>query len=478
MKDIIIIGAGVIGASIARVLARYQLDILVLEKESDVGDGASGANSAILHSGYDPEPDSLKAKYNVLGNPMFESLCKDLDIKMERNGSITLALSEAEVVTLDALAQRAKENGVVVKILDKKELKQMEPNISDQVIKGLFAPSAGIINPFELVVAQMENAVDNGVQLRLNEEVVDIHKQDYFTVTTTKASYQAKMIINASGVHADTINNMVNEPTFKIRPRRGEYLVLDHFDDQYLQRTLFSVPTDKGKGVLVTPTTHKNYLLGPTSYFIDDKEDVSTNLGTVIEVREKADKMMASIPYQHMIKQFAGNRAVSDNNDFIIEETSPYFINVAGIQSPGLVASPAIALEVKRLVSSRFELNEKVDYQVRRRPVVRMHDKSIEDKQALIQKHPEFGRIICRCEQISEGEVIDCIQRHVGATTIKGVKKRVRPGFGKCQGGFCEPRVMKILSEQLNIPLTEVQFGKRGSFIVKGVTKEGSHENL
>lgn len=473
MKDVIIIGAGVIGASIARTLAKYNLDVLVLEKENDVGDGASGANSAILHSGYDPDVGSLKAKYNVIGNPMFDTLCRDLDVKMFRNGSITLALTDEDVIAIDGLVERAKLNQVPVEIWSKETIQKHVPNLHPDVKLGLYAPTAGIINPFELVVALMENAVDNGVQLILNAEVKAIKRiNGGFLVSTVEDNYTTKYIINAAGVYADVINDMVNEPFFTIRPRRGEYLILDHFDDNFLKHTLFSVPTSKGKGVLLTPSTHYNYLLGPTSYFVENKDDVSTNQETIAEVKVKANQMLVDIPYHHMIKQFAGNRAVSNTNDFIIEETTQGFINVAGIQSPGLVASPAIAQEVEIILSKSITLHPKSNYNQTRRPVIRLHDVSIDKRLALIKENPSFGRIICRCEQISEGEVIDCIHRNVGATTIKGVKKRVRPGFGRCQGGFCEPLVMRIIAKECHIPLEKVEYGKKGSYIITGATKE------
>jgi glycerol-3-phosphate dehydrogenase len=468
MHDIIIIGAGVVGCNIARLLSRYNLDILILEKENDVGDGASGANSAILHSGYDPEPTTLKAKLNVIGNSMFEQICEDLDIKMKRIGSITVASNDEEVKVLEELVKRAELNHVYVEILNKDEIKEIEPNITDNIIQGLYAPTTGIINPFELVVGLMENAIDNGVRLALNQEVIQIVKLvNEFKVSTKDKTYLTNIIINASGVHADEVNNMINPNTFTIRPRRGEYMVIDHFDKTFVKHVLFSVPSQKGKGVLVTPTTHYNYLIGPSSTFIDSKDDVSTSLDIVKEVKAKAEALVKDIPYNKMIKQFAGNRAVSNTNDFIIEETSPNFINVAGIQSPGLVASPAIAQEVLKIIQSRFDLIEKKNFNPRRKPIIRMNDLDLVQKQKMITQDPRYGNIICRCEHISEAEVIDCINRNCGATTIKGVKKRVRPGFGKCQGGFCQPLVVKILSEQLHIDPTEVNYNKEGSSFLK-----------
>lgn len=468
MHDIIIIGAGVVGCHLARLLSRYDLDVLVLEKENDVGDGASGANSAILHSGYDPEPGTLKAKLNVIGNAMHDNICEELDIPMLRIGSITVATKEEEIKVLEELKKRAKINGVEVKLLNGEEIKAIEPNINPNVIAGLLAPSAGIINPFELCIALMENAMDNGVKLKLNEEVIGILKNEagLFTVKTKNNNYLGKMIINCAGVFADEVNELINPPSFTVKPRRGEYIVLDHFDDTFVRHVLFSVPTDKGKGVLVTPTTHFNYLVGPSSTYIDNKEDVSTTSDIINEVKAKATNLVTNLPYRHMIKQFAGNRAVSNTNDFIIEETSDNFINVAGIQSPGLVASPAIAVEVLKLITNKINLKEKDNYNPRRRPMIRLHKLSFEARQALIKENREYGNIVCRCEKVSEAEIRDAIRRNCGATSIKGVKKRVRPGFGKCQGGFCQPKVVQILAEELNIKPTEVVYNRPGSYVI------------
>ena len=470
MRDIIIIGAGVVGAQIARLLAQYKLDILVLEKENDVGDASSGANSAIVHSGYDPHPNTLKAKLNVLGNKMYDQICKDLDVEFRRIGSLTLANTDEEVAILDDLLNRAKENGVEARILDHDELIAIEPNITSKVKKALLAPSAGIINPFELVVALMENAIDNGVELHLSEEVMAIKRiNDVFLVKTNKNEYETKYIINASGLYSDKINEMVNPKSFTISPRRGEYYVLDHFDNNYIKHVLFNVPTDKGKGVLVSPTTHYNYLVGPSSEWIDDKDDVSTDKETLDDVKGKAYNLVDNLRMDQQIRQFSGIRAVIKDKDFLIEETSPNFINCAGIQSPGLASSPAIALMVADMIKNK---EKKDDFNPKRRPLIRLNKLSYDERCKLIKENPKLGRIVCRCEQVSEGEVIDVIHRSCGARTIKGVKKRVRPGFGKCQGGFCEPIILDILSRELHKNKEEITYGKNGTYILCGRTKE------
>lgn len=469
MFDIIIIGAGVIGTMIARTLSQYKLNILVLEKENDVGNGSSGANSAIVHSGYDPEVGSLKAILNVKGNLMFDQVANELDVEFIRNGSITLANTSEEVEILDELAKRAKLNGVEVKILNHDELKKIEPAITDKVIKGLLAPSCGIINPFELVVAAMENAMDNGVELKLSEEVISINRvENIFIVSTNKSSYKSKYVINCAGVYSDKVNEMINEKSFTIKPRRGEYFVLDHFDNNYVKHVLFNVPSSKGKGVLVSPTTHYNYLVGPSSEYILDKEDVSTDKETLDMVKKNAYSLVDNLRLDKQIRIFSGIRAVSDTNDFVIEETSSNFINVAGIQSPGLASSPAIAEMVSNMIKNK-QLKE--NYNLYRRKLPRLNKKSLEEKNKLCKENPLYGNIICRCENISEGEIVDAIRRNCGAKTIKGVKKRVRPGFGKCQGGFCEASVLKILARELGVDEKTIVYGKENAVILKERTK-------
>ena len=464
MYDVIIIGAGVIGASIARNLSQYKLKVLVLEKENDVCEGTSCANSAIIHSGYDPEPGSLKAILNVKGNSMYDEICADLDVPFKRNGSITLALDDEEVAILEELYQRGITNGVPVQIVEKEELAKLDPQITKKALKGLLAPTAGIISPFELNVALMENAMDNGVELSLKNEVKAINKTNNgYQVVAELGTYEASYVINCSGVYTAKINEMVNPKSFDIEPRKGEYYVLDHYDNNYLKHTLFNVPSSKGKGVLVAPTTSNNYIVGPSSEFVDSFEKVSTDPETLGQVKNNAYNLVDYVDYSKQIRQFAGLRAVASTHDFIVEETAPGFINCAGIQSPGLTAAPAIALMVSDMIPNKVK---KEDYNPKRRPVIRLKNMSDEERNALIKKDPSFGKIVCRCEKITEGEIIDCIHRNCGATTVKGVKKRVRPGFGKCQGGFCETFVMNILAKELKKDMLNIDYGRRGSYIL------------
>lgn len=465
--DIIIIGAGVIGSAIAYNLAKYQLDILVLEKENDVGDKASCANSGILHSGYDPEPNSLKGKLNIIGNRLFTDIAANLDVQLERIGSLTLATKTEELALLDKLMQKAQANGVPVQLLSKEEVLNIEPFINPNVVGGILAPTAGIINPFELTVAFMECAMDNGVSLKLNEEVTAIKRHEGgFVVSTKEHEYFTKIIINCAGVYSDHIHNMVNPPKFTIIPRKGEYYVIDNLYTPYIKHVIFGLPSPAGKGVLVTPTTHYNYLIGPSSDDISDKDDLGTNADVLAKIKARASELTAYLPFASLIREFAGIRAVSDNDDFIIEEASDNFYDVAGICSPGLSASPAIALMIEEMIQKKhsFKLNE--NYNPRRRPVIRSRDLSVAKRLALIEDNKQYGQIICRCENISEAEVVDAIQRNCGATTIKGVKKRTRPGAGRCQGGFCEPHIIEILSRELHKPKTEIEYAQAKSYIL------------
>lgn len=480
MYDVLIVGAGVIGCAIARNLAKYNLKTIVVEKNNDVCEATSCANSAIVHSGYDPEPGTLKAKMNVLGNSLYPQMVKELDVPFRQDGSLTIAADEAEMDKLRELALRSKENGVPCEIIDAQKLHEMEPNLNPELVGALFAPTCGIVNPFELTVALMENAMDNGVELKLNAKVINVENvDDIIKVTLANGEViETKVLINAAGVNSDEINNMVDkEPKFKVQARKGEYYVLDHFDDSFVKRTIFMLPSEKGKGVLVSPTTSGNYIIGPSSELVDDKEDVSTHKDVLDYVKLQASKIIAKMPYNQLIREYCGLRAVSDINhgDFIIEHSpvNKNVINVAGIQSPGLASAPAIALRVTELVGECLELVENPNFNPIRRPVVRFKYLSAEDKNKVIKENPLFGHIVCRCEKISEAEIIDCINRNCGATTVKGVKKRCRPGFGKCQGAMCEPQVIAILARELHRSKDSIVYSSLGTEVMKYETKVG-----
>ncbi len=475
--DIIIIGAGILGASIARELSRYQINVAVLDKENDVGNVTSMANSAIIHSGYDPLPGTNKAKFNVLGNKMYDQIADELDVSFERIGSLTVALYDEQLPMLEELSKRSKENGVEVTLLNKEEVLKLEPNINPNVKGALFAPTAGIIDPFNLVVHTMENAVDNGVNLFLNEKVVDIiYADDDITIKTKKNhEYHATMVINAAGLASDKIASMVAPIDWKITPRKGEYFVLDHYKLGLVNHVIFPLPSEKGKGILVSRTTSNNYIVGPSSEEIDDIDDLSTDTETLSNVKEQALDLVPSIPFNQTIRVFSGNRATCSKHDFVIEQAKdkPHFINIGGIESPGLVSSPAIAkYVVDEFVKNTLVLQENPKYNPRIRPYIHPKNLSSNDRNALIKAHPEYGEIVCFCEQVSLGEVKDALSRSVPPHSVKAMKKRVRAGFGKCQGGFCQPRILKELASFYKLDYLDVLYDEEGSNILIEDVKE------
>ncbi|MCR5348215.1 MAG: NAD(P)/FAD-dependent oxidoreductase [Bacilli bacterium] len=475
MEDIIIIGGGAIGAFIARNLSRYQLNVLVLEKENDVGDATSMANSAIVHSGYDPVPGTKKARFNVEGNALFPSVCEELDVEFEQCGSMTLATEEKQLQTLKELEQRGKDNGVVTRLLSRAEVLRLEPNVSPDVKGALLCPTAGIVNPFTLVAHAFENALDNGVKLSLGEEVLAIEKRDgSFVLKTNKGQREAKIVINAAGVKSEEVTKMVEPVDWTVNPRKGEYYVLDHYAPGLVNHVLFPLPSEKGKGVLVTHTTSGNYLVGPSSEWVEDKDDHSTDSETLSNVKAQASLMVPNIPFREQIRVFAGVRATPSTHDFIIEpaKTAPNFILCAGIESPGLVSSPAIGrYVVEELVRPLIPLVPKANYQPCVKKYVRFSALTEEQKEALVEQNPHFGEVICNCEKVTLGEIEDVLSRSLPCLTIKAVKKRTRAGFGKCQGGFCQPKVLLLLAKKLGVSPLEVLYDRAGSNILRKESK-------
>lgn len=470
MKDILIIGGGAVGAFVARKASSYQLSVLVLEERQDICEVTSMANSAIVHSGYDPVPGTKKAKFNVAGNAMFPKLCEELNVHLEQIGSLTVALSDAQYEMLLPLQDRAKQNGVEAKLLSAEQVKELEPNISPNVKGALLCPSAGIVNPFTLVAHAFENAVDNGVELRLGEKVVGIEeKGGYFTVKTNQGEHQAKVVINCAGLHSDEVAAMVEPIDWSIKARKGQYYVLDHFKKGLVNHVLFPLPSEKGKGILVTPTTADNYLVGPSSEWDEDKDDFSTDSATLENVREQALMMVPNIPFRELIRTFSGLRSTPSTHDFIIEPSRSYpnFINCGGIESPGLVSSPAIGeYVIDELVAKVLPLKKKESYNPRVRPYICPAKMSEEDVNALIAKDPDYGQVICNCEKVTLGEIKDVLSRSVAPRSVKGIKKRTRAGFGKCQGGFCQPKVVMLLAEHYHISPLEVIYDLEGSEIL------------
>ena len=477
MFDCLVIGAGVVGSLIARKLSSYQLDVAVIEKESDVGNIVTMANSAIVHSGYDPVPGTLKAKLNVLGNKMFDQIAEELDVEFERRGSLTVALYDSQLPLLEELAKRSKENGVPVQILSAKEVLELEPNLNPNVKGALLAPTAGLINPFQLPVHAMENAVDNGVKLYLDEKVVDIKKKsDHFEVICeSKNVYESKVVINAAGIYSEEIHKMIEPIDYKLTPRKGEYFILDHYSDSLVKHTIFPLPSEKGKGILVSPTTGGTYLVGPSAEVTFSKDDVSTDKPTLDEVKRQALDMVPSIPFNQVIRTFSGTRPTPSTHDFIIgfAKSDDHFINCSGIESPGLASSPAIAeYVVNEFVGKVLSLKKKESFNPYVRKRVNLNKMSAEERSKFVKEHPEYGEIICNCEKISLGEILDEFKSSVPPKTIKAVRKRTRAGFGKCQGGFCTPLVTRLIAKEFNIPLNKVLYQYHDSYIVRYKVKD------
>lgn len=473
--DVAIIGAGVVGNAIFRELTKYNLKVISLEKENDVSMGSSKANSAIVHAGYDPEPGTLMAKYNVEGNRMFEKLCKDLSVPFKMNGSLIIGFDNHDRKELENLYNRGVANKVEgVRFLSKEEVLEMEPNLSQKVECALFFPTGGIVGAYEFTIALAENAVENGGEIRLNSKVVAIEKDGNFKITLENGDkIETKFVVNAAGIYADEIHNLICKEAFKITPRKGEYFVLDKSQGHLFSKTIFQCPTKLGKGVLVTPTVHGNLIVGPDAIDSNDKESVSTESDGLNKVREVSLKTTTAVNFRENIRNFAGLRAIADAPDFIIGEAEDVkgFFDVAGIKSPGLSSAPAIGVDVVRMLGeSGLKLEEKENFN-KKRNQVHFIELSQNEKAEMIKKDNRYGRIICRCENITEGEIVESINRPLGARTVDGVKRRCRPGCGRCQGGFCGPRVQEIIARETGKNIEDVVLDKKGSYIISGKTK-------
>jgi glycerol-3-phosphate dehydrogenase len=482
--DVAVIGAGVIGTAIARNLMRYNLKVIIIERDNDVSCGTTKANSAIVHAGYDASQNSLKGQFNVKGNALFDSFCSELSVPFKRIGSLVLALNVEDVEVLKTLKANGDTLGVPgLEIISREEVLLREPNVTPNNYGALFAPSAGITEPWELAIACAENAIDNGAELMLDFEVTAIRKNQfgYTILDQANRAVDAKLIINCAGIYADAIYNLVNDkPEFSIYPRRGQYFLLDKTADGLVNHILFPCPSKFGKGVLIVPTIDQNVLIGPDSEDLDstDKEAVETSMRSLEYVKREASKFCSNIPFRENITTFSGLRAEPSGDDFIIEESSQVagFYNVAGIKSPGLSSAPAIAEHVVDWVASRLKPALNPSYNGQRAPRIKFMALKDEEKQAMILEDSSYGRIICRCEMITEGEIVDAIRRPAGGRTLNGIKRRVRPGAGRCQGGFCGPRVLEILQRELGCSALEVLQEGKGSHVLMGRTKEMNQE--
>ncbi len=458
MYDICIVGAGAIGMNIARELAKYKLRICVLEKEDDVSCGCSKANSGIVHGGYSDEPGTLKGELCVKGNRMYEQLNKELNFGYRKTGSLVLAFQEEEIPKLKELYEYGMGNGVQgLKIINGDQAREMEPYLSKTVKAALYCENAGVTSPYEFVIALAENAVANQVVLKLNTEVTAIQQtEEYFKLITSNGEVMSKYVVNAAGIYSDKVAGMAGIEDYRITPRRGQYVVLDKEQNHLVKSVIFQVPTKLGKGILVTTTYHGNLMVGPNAEEINDKDDVGTDEKTLEYIVQTARKSVPDFDVRKSLTSFAGNRPVSNLKDWIIEESRvKKFINLVGIDSPGLTSSPAIALKVVDILrQSGLAMEINPDFQPYRKPIIKKKDADFYG--SLDSLDPEH-HIICRCEQVTEAEIIDCLHREIPVRSLAAINRRTRTGMGSCQGAFCQPRVRQLVARELNIPIQEVK---------------------
>lgn len=485
MYDAVVIGAGIIGAMTARELTKYDMSVCILEKENDVAMGATKANSAIVHAGFDAKPGTLKAKLNVKGSEMMADVAKELGVKYKNNGSLVIGFNDEDKKTLNALYEQGVKNGVKnLKVIDRDELVTLEENIGDDATCALYAPTGSIVCPYELCIAAVGNAMDNGAELKLNFKVDRIEKTDkgykiYSDSESAKNYVEAKYVINAAGVHSDDIAKMAGDNSFEVHPRRGEYILMDKECGSLAKHTIFRTPTKMGKGILVSPTVDGNLLLGPTSVDMEmnEKSDTQTHSEGFDKIIKEATENIKNIPFGKTITSFCGLRSVGSTGDFIITSPSDGFINAAGIESPGLSSSPAIAEYIINMLKDMgAELKENKNFNPYREPSHSFREADIDTKNKIIKKDFRYGKIVCRCETVTEGEIVAAIHQNPGARDIDGVKRRTRSGMGRCQGGFCLPYVAEILSRELGIPYEAVTKSGKDSEIVIGKTKLDSYD--
>ena len=480
MYDVAIVGCGVIGAATAYALSRYNCSVVVLEAENDVADGTTKANSAILHAGYDPEPGTRMARLNVEGVAMAKEICARLDVPYRACGSLVLALSESDLPHIQHLYENGKANGVPdIRLLSAEETLAMEPNLAPTVAGALYAPSAAIVSPWEYALAMIEVAVRNGVELRRSTPVESITRTaEGFSLAVPGDTVEAKYIVNAAGVYAEAVHAMLAEPNFHIQPTRGEYYLLDKSEGKRVDHVIFQCPNELGKGVLVAPTVHGNLIVGPNAERVDGENTACTGAGLAY-VSSTAKHSVPGVNFGESIRNFAGVRANVDVDDFVIGEApdAPGMIDLAGMKSPGLSSAPAVAEEAVKILADKNLLGaKKADYKDGRKHV-RFKNLSAKEKETLIKENPAYGRVICRCETITEGEILDALHSEVPATTVDGVKRRCNAGMGRCQGGFCGPRVLELITRELSVSPLDVLQDKAGTNILVSETKQGGKAN-
>lgn len=476
--DVIVIGAGAVGCAAARFLSRFDLKIAVLEKGNDVALGASKANSGIVHAGFDAEPGTLKARMNVRGNELIQELSQQLGFRYKRTGAYVLCFSEDGREGLAVLKARGEKNQVrELRILDGAEILDREPNVSKNVVAGLFAETSGIVCPYGMTIALAENAAENGAEFLFLQEVIELcqTEQGYFSLKTSSGKkYSAKVVVNAAGINADYIHNAVCRQKIQIVPRRGEYCLFDRTSGALTSATLFRLPDSMGKGVLVTPTADGNLLIGPNAQDIGDKTDTSTSRAGLSEILDKAAKTTGRLNTREIITQFAGLRAhLTDGSDFLIGETeTDGFFDAAGIESPGLTAAPAIGEFLAGLIAKKLNARENKNFIGRKNAPGCFREADSAERERLIRENPLYGNVVCRCETVTEAEIVASLHGKIPAADLDGVKRRTRAQMGRCQGGFCTPKILEIIAREKGISLLEVQKAN-GETVLKSPNKTG-----
>jgi len=469
MRDIIVIGAGVVGCSIARELSKYNLDVLVVEKNSDVSEGISKGNSGIVHAGYNEKIGTLKAKLNIEGNKIFDDLSRDLQFPFKRNGAFILAFSDEEMKTLESLKENGEKLGVEgLEILTREEALNIEPNLNKEIVGVLNVKTSGIVSPYEMTIALAENAAENGVEFKLNSKVTNIEKisEGYKVTLNNKELVSGKIIINASGLEGAFLNNLVSMSKREINPVKGEYCLFDKVAGAMINKTLFQVPSKLSKGVLVTPTAEGNLLVGPNAV---EGKTLETSREGIDEILDKSKKSLEELPVARILNTFSGIRPKTKGGDFIIEEVedAKNFINVIGIDSPGLTAAPAIGVYVVNMIKERLDLVEKKNFKKTREKIVRFAELSLEEKNRLIKEKPAYGHMVCKCEFVTEGEIVEAIHRPIKALTVDAIKRRTRASMGGCQGIGCTLPISKILSRELGIDISDINKNSEGSPVIR-----------
>lgn len=465
MYDVVIIGGGVIGCAIAKVLSHKECKVALLEKENDIANGITMANSAIIHSGHDPKTGTLKELLNRRGSELYPLWAKEVGFEYKNCGGLVVAKKD-QVDDLHDLYKQTLERGIPCTLLTREEVLLKESNVSDEIIAACALPSTSIVYPWEVAINCMEFAMNNGVELFLNNEVQSITYEGSYFITTSKQTLQSKIVINATGCNGDVLRSMLVKESNLLYFVKGEYFVLDYAKNPIVSQVIYPMPSSKGKGILVVPTVSNNVLLGPTANEVDSSSTTTSRSG-LQEIRQKVAENVKNIPFENVIRSFGGVRPKSKTSDFIIQEEPnfPGFIQVIGIDSPGLASAPAIGEYVVRMLPNFSEKETMIS----RRKTISLRHKSTEEKNELIKENPLYGSIVCRCEKVSKQEIIDCINRNAGARSVKAIKKRVRPGLGRCQGGFCEGLIVELLAETLHINPCEVVYDQEDTFIIKEV---------